>query len=176
MCSSDLARAAKLYEGRIDLDQLREETPGSLCSFERNSMELKSRWEYTDLSDHITSPAFAPRSVGADSAASAFAGRAPGGHDGYVVQAVCNDNGLRIELFDAANVSAGPVATLMGTNKECIPLVLHSAWAPQHHELAGDVERLRFRDELTPARLASVPEEYHASIFEVAEECDAILG
>ncbi|MEZ5182285.1 MAG: carotenoid oxygenase family protein [Acidimicrobiales bacterium] len=53
-------RAAELYAGRIDLDLLREETPGALCSFERGSMELKARWEYPDLGDHITSPAFAP--------------------------------------------------------------------------------------------------------------------
>ena len=33
------ARAATLYEGRIDLDLLREETPGALCSFERGSMD-----------------------------------------------------------------------------------------------------------------------------------------
>ena len=55
-------------------------------------------------------------------------------------------------------------------------MVLHSAWGPQHHELAGGVERLRFRDELSAERLASVPEEYHQSIFEVAEECDALLS
>lgn len=170
------ARAAKLYEGRIDLDQLREETPGALCSFERGTMDLKAKWEYQDLSDHITSPSFAPRSVGSNAASSAFAGREPGGHDGYVVQPVCSDNGLRIEVFDAANVSAGPVAVLMGTNKETIPLVLHAAWGPQYHELERDVERLRFRDELSPERLASVPEEYHGSLFEIAEECDALLG
>ena len=46
---------------RIDLDLLRDETPGSLCSFERPSMELTARWEYTNMADHITSPAFAPR-------------------------------------------------------------------------------------------------------------------
>lgn len=169
------ARAAALYEDRIELDRLREETPGALCSFERGSMDLKGRWEYRDTADHITSPSFAPRSVGTRTDASAFAGREPGGHDGYVVQPVCNDDGLRIELFDAAAVSDGPIAVLMGTNKECIPVVLHSAWGPQHHELAGDVERLRFRDELGAERLASVPDEYHASILEVAEECDALL-
>ncbi len=54
-------RAARLYEDRIDLDLLREETPGALCSFERGSMELKARWDYPDTADHITSPAFAPR-------------------------------------------------------------------------------------------------------------------
>ena len=137
------ARAATLYEGRIDLDRLREETPGALCSFERGSMELKARWQYTDAADHLTSPAFAPRAVGATAGASAHAGRTPGGHDGYVVQPVCNDDGLRIEVFDAGRVGAGPIATLMGSNKETIPLILHAAWSPAHHDLA-DAERLRF--------------------------------
>jgi hypothetical protein len=168
------ARAAKLYEGRIDLDQLREDTPGALCSFERGSMELKGRWEYPNLSDHITSPAFAPRAVGANPQASSYAGRAPGGHDGYVVQPVCSDDGFRVDLFDAAKVSAGPIATLMGTNKECIPMILHSAWGTANHGLA-EAERLHFSSEVAGDRLASVPEEYHAAIRAVAEECDAIL-
>lgn len=164
-------RAAALYEGRIDLDQVREETPGALCSFERGSMELKARWEYSDLADHITSPSFAPRGA----APGAYAGGEPGGHDGYVIQPVCNDDGLRIDVFDAADVGAGPVATLMGTKKECIPLVLHSAWMPAYHELA-DAERLRFSSELSDERMASVPEEFHASIHEIAEECDEVLA
>ena len=160
-------RAARLYEGRIDLDQVREDTPGALCSFERPSMALKGRWDYPDVSDHITSPAFAPRGAPAGS----YAGGEPGGHDGYVIQPVCNDNGFRVEVFDAANVSAGPVATLAGTKKECIPLVLHSAWMPTFHGLA-DAERLRFSDELSAERMASVPDELHSSIREVAAECD----
>ncbi len=162
-------RAARLYEGRIDLDQVREDTPGALCSFDRPSMELKARWDYQDLSDHITSPAFAPRGAPAGS----YAGGEPGGHDGYVVQPVCSDNGFRVDLFDAANVSAGPVATLAGTNNECIPAVLHSAWMPTYHGLA-DAERLRFSDELSDERMASVPEELHSAIREVAVECDAL--
>jgi len=168
------ARAAKMYEGRIDLDQVREETPGALCSFERGSMELKGRWEYTDTADHITSPAFAPRDVGALAAASSYAGREPGGHDGYVVQAVCNDDGFRVELFDAARVSAGPVAVLKGTGKESIPVILHSAWSPANHELV-DAERLRFSREVTDESLASVPEELRAAVRAVAEETDALL-
>jgi hypothetical protein len=167
------ARAAALYEGRIDLDLLREETPGALCSFERGSMALTARWEYPDTSDHITSPAFAPRAVGATPGASAFAGRAPGGHDGYVVQAVCSDDGLRIDLFDAARVGDGPVATLMGTNRETIPAVLHSAWSPAHHDLV-DAERLRFSAEVTDESLAAVPEELRGSVREVAAELDAL--
>ncbi|MFN7150415.1 MAG: carotenoid oxygenase family protein [Microthrixaceae bacterium] len=160
-------RAAAMYADRIDLDLLREDTPGSLCSFERPSMELKSRWEYPDVADHITSPTFAPRGA----APGSYVGGEPGGHDGYVVQPVCNDAGFRVELFDAADVSAGPIATLAGTNRETIPLVLHSAWMPAFHELA-DAERLRFSDELDADSLASVPAELHAAVHAVAEECD----
>lgn len=162
-------RAAKMYADRIDLDQLREETPGSLCSFDRPSMELTARWEYPDLGDHITSPTFAPR----DAPAGSYVGREPGGHDGYVVQPVCNDDGFRVELFDAAHVSAGPIATLAGTRRETVPLVLHSAWMPAFGTLA-DAERLRFSDEVTADALASVPPELHAAVHEVAEECDRL--
>lgn len=165
------ARAARLYEGRIDLDLLREETPGSLCSFERGSMDLTARWEYPDTSDHITSPAFAPRSVGSTPGASTYAGANPGGHDGYVVQPVCSDDGLRIELFDAARVGDGPIATLMGTNRETIPLVLHSAWSPAHHDLV-DAERLSFTSELTEGALATLPDELQASVHQVAADLD----
>lgn len=160
-------RAAAAYADRIDLDRLREDTPGSLCSFERPSMELKARWEYPDVADHITSPTFAPRGA----APGSYSGGEPGGHDGYVVQPVCNDDGFRVELFDAADVSAGPIAVLAGTNRETIPLVLHSAWMPAFHGLA-DAERLRFSDEVTAESLASVPEELHDSVRAVARECD----
>lgn len=165
------ARAAALYEGRIDRDQLREETPGALCSFERGSMALTARWEYSDTSDHITSPTFAPRSVGSTPGASAHAGQHPGGHDGYVVQPVCSDDGLRIELFDAARVGDGPIATLMGTNKEAIPLILHSAWSPAHHELV-DAERLSFSAELSAAALGALPDDLRRSVEQVAAELD----
>lgn len=163
-------RAAEHYADRIDLDQLREETPGSLCSFERGSLDLKSRWVYTNLGDHITSPTFAPRG----SAPGSYRGGEDGGHDGYVVQPVCNDDGFRVELFDAANVGAGPVATLAGTNKETIPFVLHSAWMPAFDGLA-DAERLRFADEITGTAIDALPPELRASVHEVAEECD-LLG
>jgi len=38
----------------------------------------------------------------------------------------------------------------------------------------ADAERLRFSSEVTPESLASVPEELHASVREVAEECDQL--
>ena len=134
-------------------------------------MELKGRWEYADTSDLITSPTFAPRDNGADPSASNYAGGQPGGHDGYVVQPVLSDDGFRVDLFDAAKVSAGPVATLMGTNRECVPLLLHSAWMPTADELA-DADRLRFGDELTEDRLASLDDEQRRVVATIAEELD----
>jgi carotenoid cleavage dioxygenase-like enzyme len=166
-------RAARHYEGRIDRDLVAQETPGALCSFERGSMELKARWEYSNLGDHITSPTFAPRNAGSDSAQSAYAGSEPGGHDGYIVQPVCSDDGFRVELFEAAHVAAGPIAVLAGVNRECVPLLLHSSWMPAYDELA-DAERLRFSDELNDELMASVPDELHDAIREVAAECDQL--
>jgi hypothetical protein len=160
-------RAARLYADRIDLDRLREDTPGALCSFERSSMELRARWEYADLGDHPTSPAFAPRGA----APGRYDGGAPGGHDGYVIQPVANDDGFRVEVFDAAAVGAGPVATLRGTQRECIPLVLHSAWMPAFDALA-DAERLRFSDEISPRALATVPDVLQPAVEAVARELD----
>jgi hypothetical protein len=167
-------RAAKLYRGRIDLDQLRQETPGALATFERGSMELKAKWEYPDLGDHITSPTFAPRGCGTDATQSAYAGGEPGGHDGYVVQPVMSDAGFRVELFDAAAVGQGPIAVLKGTNRECVPLVLHSAWMPAYDALV-DADRLRFSHELSPEVMATVPEELHGAVHDVARECDDLL-
>ncbi|MCC5951897.1 MAG: carotenoid oxygenase family protein [Acidimicrobiia bacterium] len=153
-------RAARLYEDRIDLAQVAEETPGYLATFERGSMELRSRWEYADTSELITSPTFAPR-----------AGGVPGGHDGYVVQPVLSDSGFRVEVFDAADVGAGPVAVLRGTAKECVPLLLHSAWTPTLEGLAP-AERLRFSDELTDEKLAPLDDEQRRVVAKVADELD----
>lgn len=164
-------RAARLYDGRIDRARVSEETPGYLATFERGSMELTGRWEYGDTSELITSPTFAPRNRGSDPTASSYAGGEPGGHDGYVVQPVLSDRGFRVDLFDAARVGAGPIASLEGANKECVPLLLHSAWMPTADELA-DAERLRFRDELTEARLAPLDDDQRALVARVADELD----
>ena len=168
------ARAARLYADRIDLDQLRTETPGALCSFERGTMALRARWEYPDLGDHITSPSFAPRRSDQERAARSYAGSHPGGHDGYVVQPVCNDDGFRVELFDAARVGDGPIAVLQGTQRQTVPLLLHSAWSPTMGALA-DAERLRFSDEVSEERLAGLSDELRASVDAVARECDQLV-
>ena len=63
---------------------------------------------------------------------------------------------------------------LKGTNRECVPLVLHSAWMPAYDELV-DAERLRFSDELSDDLMAGIPEELHGAIRDVARECDELL-
>jgi hypothetical protein len=85
-----------------------------------------------------------------------------------------SDDGFRVELFDAAAVGKGPIAVLKGTNRECVPMVLHSAWMPSYHDLV-DAERLRFSDELSDDLMASVPDELHGAIREVAAECDELF-
>ncbi len=164
-----LERAAKLYEGRIKPDQLREETPGYLASFARGSMQITARWDYQNLGDLITSPTFVPRDPGADPTQSSYAGSEPGGHDGYVVQPVLSDDGFRVEVFDAAQVSAGPVATLMGPGRECVPVLLHSAWMPVATGLV-DAPRLSFASELTEARLGRLTAEQREVVERVARD------
>ena len=149
------------------------DTPGVLASLHRGSLELEGTWEYVDTADHITSPAFAPRDPnagGEDATRSRDAGSRPGGHDGYVIQPVLNDNGFRVEVFDAAKVSSGPIATLSSPDGECVPVVLHSAWMPSASE-AVDRERLRFSDELDGHVEALAPE-LRATVRSVAEQLD----
>lgn len=155
-------RAAQLYRGRIERSQLTEETPASLATFRRGGLEVISRWEYGDVGDLPTSPTFVPRSGSA-------AGGDPGGHDGYVVQPVFNDGGFRVELFDAARVGAGPIATLRAAANECVPLMLHSAWMPTTTELV-DAPRLSFADDVTDARLAGLDRPERRVVASVAEE------
>ena len=161
-------RAARLYEGRIDRNAVREDTPGALASFRRGSMELAARWEYPDLGDLITSPTYVPR-PDPSPGASRYAAGEPGGHDGWVVQPVFNDDGFRVELFDAAHVGAGPIATLRGDGGRCVPLLLHSAWMPTVDKLA-DADRLAFADELTGVRMETVPEEHRHLVDDVAAQ------
>ncbi len=161
-------RAAHLYEDRINRDLLREDTPGMLATFRRGSAELVSSWEYPDVADLITSPTFVPR-TDPTRAGSTWEGIDPGGHSGWVVQPVFNDGRFRVDLFDAASVGAGPIATLAAADGQCVPLLLHSAWMPTANGLA-DAERLTFADEVTDSRLESVPEEHRSMVRRVAAD------
>lgn len=155
------------------------DTPGVLASLRRGSLEVHSRYTYTDTSDHITSPAFVPRDpaandpngddAGAIHTRSRYAGSDPGGHDGYVVMPVLSDSGMRVEIFDAARVGEGPVATLRTPDAECVPLVLHSAWMPTARAPETSLERLQFADELE-GHIEGVPGELRDVVRDVAAD------
>lgn len=171
-------RALAAYGDRVDRSRFpAEETAGSLVTFERGSLETTGRYEMPSLGDMPSSPIFVPRDsgVGAADGMSRYAGTAPGGHDGYVVLPVLSDDGLRIEVFDAAAVGAGPIATLAGERREQVPLLLHSCWMPEANT-APSVERLRFADELDEASLAGLDADRLRTVHEVAAELDDALA
>lgn len=96
---------------------------------------------------------------------SRHAGADPGGHDGYVACPVLSDDGVRVELFDAADVGRGPIAVLASPDRACVPLLLHSAWVPEVGP-APEVERLRLADEVTEAHLAALPDDHLRNALE----------
>jgi hypothetical protein len=152
-------RALRAYGDRVDRSTFPgDETPACLASFRRGSLEVAARHEFPSLGDMPTSPTFVPRGPGADATKSRYAGTDPGGHDGYVVCPVLSDDGMRIEVFDASRVDAGPIATLKGERKEQVPLLLHSAWSPRAVH-APDAERLSFADELDDDHLSALPDD-----------------
>ncbi|MEZ5383395.1 MAG: carotenoid oxygenase family protein [Microthrixaceae bacterium] len=126
------------YRDRLAADPLgaqpSEPTPGALVSFRRPGLEVAGRWEFPATTDWLTSPAFVPRQPGPNAAdapgRTRHAGAEPGGHDGWVVLPVLSDERFRVEIFDAAAVGNGPVATLAAPRGATVPLQLHSAWMP----------------------------------------------
>jgi hypothetical protein len=118
--------------------------------------------------DFPSSPIFVPRDPGADPQRSRYAGSQPGGHDGYVVVPLLADAGFRIDVFDAADVGRGPVASL-GAHGMTVPFILHSAWMPRAVP-APDMERNRFSSELD--RLGELPDDLAEVARTVAHELD----
>jgi hypothetical protein len=127
-----------------------------------------------DLDDYPTSPSFVPRGPASSEVArtSRYAGAEPGGHDGYVVLPVQNDDGFRVEVYDAGAVGDGPIATLATSAGETLPFLIHSAWMPEAKPADRSIERLRFGDELDDARLAALPDELAHAARAVAAELD----
>ena len=122
------------------------------------------------LDDMPTSPIFVPRDPGSIPGSSRYAGSDPGGHDGYVVVPVVNDQGFRVEVFDAAAVGSGPLATLAGSGVAVeVPFVLHSAWMPRV-VASQDQPRLKFSDELD--RIDQLPDDLAAAARQVARDLD----
>ncbi len=162
-----------------------EDTPGILATLHRGSLDVDSSHEYSDTNDHITSPSFVPRDPAwardTDDGSTAtrtpgtersrYAGSHPGGHDGYVVMPVLSDSGMRVDVFDAARVGDGPVATLSTPNAECVPVLLHSAWMPSAGPTDDSRQRLAFSEELE-GHIDRVPEELRPTVLDVAAALD----
>ncbi len=164
-------RSIDWYADRIDESSIpTEDTPGVLASFRRGSGELADSYEYRSTDDFISSPTFVPRDPG--NGGSRYAGSDPGGHDGYLVLPVHNDDGFRVDVFDAGSVGKGPIATAAAPSRTCVSVLLHSAWI--HRAVAApDVERLRFSDELTEERLAPLDDLVAGLARQVAADLDA---
>jgi hypothetical protein len=86
-----------------------------------------------------------------------------------VVVPVLSDDGFRMECFDAADVSAGPVGVLAGPNREQVPFILHAIWM-ESPEAPRDADRLRFADDIDPAALDALEDADRRVVLEVADE------
>jgi hypothetical protein len=167
-------RALALYGDRVDRGAWpADDLAPLLVTTSMDDLAVCSHWEL-GAGDLPTSPIFVPRDPGdagegePDGGRSRHAGTDPGGHDGWVVLPVLNDDGFRVEVFDAAAVGNGPLAVL-GSGAP-LPFVLHSAWMPRAVAAPGDVQRLSFSDEL--ARVDELPEDLAAAARAVARDLD----
>ncbi|WP_030164949.1 carotenoid oxygenase family protein [Spirillospora albida] len=158
-------RALSNYEGRIDTSLFpEEETPATLVTLDRDGLKPLAEWTFS-LDDYPTSPSFIPRGQGG----TRYAGTAPGGHDGYLLVAVHNDDRFRLELFDAADVSRGPLAVLAPPRGTTVPFLIHSAWMPEANPAPPSLDRLTFADDLG-TRLDVLDGDLAATAREVADE------
>ena len=161
-------RLLALYGDRVDRTLWpAEETPPLVVSVDRQDLTVAAEYELA-MEDLPTSPIFVPRDPDAPGT-SRYAGSDPGGHDGWVVVPVLNDAGFRVEVFDAAAVGRGPVATLAAPGM-LVPFVLHSAWM-RRAVRAEDRPRHRFGDELD--RIGELPDELADTVRQVAADLDA---
>jgi carotenoid cleavage dioxygenase-like enzyme len=155
-----------LYGDRVDQTILpNAETAPVVASTSVPDMELASYWEL-GVDDFPSSPIFVPRNPSAGLAGYGDTGENPGGHDGWVVVPVCNDNRFRIEVFDAADVGRGPVATLAAGSMTA-PFMLHSAWIPRA-VASTPLPRVRFADELD--RVDELPSDLAHTARQVADD------
>lgn len=157
-----------VYRDRVDRSIWPEnETPPLVVTSSMPDLQVVASHELA-MDDMPTSPIFVPRDPGADPGKSRYAGSDPGGHDGYVMLPILNDAGFRVEVYDAADVSGGPIATLAKPGM-VVPFVLHSAWMPQAVP-AEDRPRLRFSEELD--RIGELPDDLAELARGVAHDLD----
>ncbi len=161
-----------LYGDRVDRTLLpSDETAPLVASMSTDDMCLTAHHEL-GMDDFPSSPIFVPRDAGADAGRSAYSGSDPGGHDGFVVVPIMNDAGFRVEVFDAADVGRGPIATLAKPGMT-VPFVLHSAWMPRAVS-SSDGTGVHFSDELD--RIGELPDDLADVAREVARELDEGLA
>jgi hypothetical protein len=158
-----------LYADRVDRALLpAEEMPCVLATHRWDDLRTTAEYRFRDLGDIATSPIFVPKQPGRGGR-SRHAGAQPGGRVGWVVVPVMSDAGFRVEIFDAANVGAGPLCTLQSPN-HAVPFLLHSAWTPALGP-APELERSRFAGELD--RAGELDDALAAVAREVAAELEA---
>lgn len=143
------------------------ETPPLVATASMPDLTLTAHHELA-VDDFPSSPIFVPRDPGGDRVRSRYAGSEPGGHDGYVVVPVMNDDGFRVEAYDAADVSKGPIATLRAPDMT-VPFLLHAAWMPRAVPATAHA-RVRFSDELD--RVGELPADLASVALDVARELD----
>ena len=161
-----------LYGDRVDRTLLPgEETAPLVASTSLPDLELTGHHELA-MDDFPTSPIFVPRDPGQGPNRSLWEGSSPGGHDGWVVVPIMNDAGFRVEIYDAAKVDAGPVATLAEPGMT-VPFVLHAAWVPSVEAADRSLPRNRFSDELD--RIDELPDDLAAAARKVADDLDHLV-
>ncbi len=169
-------RALEVYADRFDAKALpAHESPCRLVSVERGSARRLASYRWPRTEDWAGSPIFVPRDPGSQPGGDELAGSQPGGHEGYVVVPVIADDGFRIDCFDAADVSRGPIAQLAGASRERVGLILHSCWMPAARP-APEVERLRFSDDYTQTDTSMLSDAQRRALDQIARELDAEVG
>ncbi len=152
------AKMLALYEDRVDTSLFpADETAPLLVTSSMPDLTITQTHAF-GLDDFPSSPIYAPRTTGS----------APGGHDGYVVVPIMNDDAFRIEVFDAGNIAQGPLATLTKPGFT-VPFLLHAAWMESALP-APPADRIRFSDELQ--RSNELLDDLAKVVYEVADELD----
>ena len=157
-----------LYGDRVDRTLMPPaETTPKVVTTALPDLEVTAVHELA-MDDFPTSPIFVPRDPGSDPGRSRHAGSKPGGHDGFVVVPILNDDGFRVEVFDAADVGRGPVAVASAPGMH-VPFLLHASWMTTPVTSSPGPGNA-FADELD--RLGELPDDLAAVVLEVARELE----
>lgn len=114
--------AWRLYKDYADpivpMDELPEQVvPGTMSRIDLESMEFDDQWKYPEGS-FPHPPTYVPRK------------NAKHDKDGYVITVCHKDGPKEVHIFDAANLSQGPIARASSPDF-VVPLMLHSCWMPR---------------------------------------------